>query len=440
MFAGDADTIFALASGAGQAAVAVLRISGPASSDVLEAIARPRPAPRRAALRRLRSRGGEVLDEALVLWFPRPGSYTGEDCGELHLHGGRAVVDGVVGELLDSGLRPAEPGEFTQRAFLNGRMGLVEAEAVNDLVAAETAGQRRQALRQLSGALGAIYDGWSARLRRLLAHQEALIDFPDEDLPPETEATPGRRTCDAAPEIGDHLRDGRRGERLRDGLVFAIVGAPNVGKSSLLNALVGQDAAIVSPLPGTTRDAVRARTVFDDVPVTLVDTAGLRDSDDPIEQEGVRRARREAESADLVILVSDRRGASGVQFTPETDCLQIARCLHVGSKSDQVHGYDAGSLAVSILDGTGLAELRRRLGLEARALTARSGSPPLTRARHRAALTEAAARLAAAGSAPLAELRAEDLRRALRAIGRITGAVLVDDVLDTIFAEFCLGK
>jgi len=445
MTVADTDTIFAVASGAGQAAVAVLRISGPASGLVLEAIGRPRPVARRASLRRLRNRSGEVLDEALVLWLPRPGSYTGEDSGELHLHGGRAVVDGVMGELLDRGLRPAEPGEFTRRAFFNGRLGLVEAEAVHDLVTAETAAQRRQAIRQLSGELGAIYHGWAARLRRLLAHQEALIEFPDEDLPTGIEAGIASEVVALHRDISAHLADGRRGERLRDGLVFAIVGAPNVGKSSLLNALVGYDAAIVSPVPGTTRDVVQARGEFGGVPVTLVDTAGLRESHDPIEQEGMRRARAQAERADLVIAVADHPGRFAADdvgaSTGACEAGQGPRRLHVRSKSDLSGDMDgAGHLAISVLTEHGMGALRRRLAEEARALTAGGGSPPLTRARHRAALSEAASRLAAAAGAPMPELLAEDLRLAVRALGRITGAVAVDDVLDTIFAEFCLGK
>ena len=226
----NADTIFAVASGAGQAAIAVMRLSGPGSRAMLAALCGRVPPPQRASFRRLRGRDGAELDQGMVLWLPGPGSYTGEDSAELYLHGGRAVLTGVADALVALGARPAEPGEFTRRAFLNGRMDLTEAEAVHDLVAAETAAQRRQALRQLDGALGTLYGGWADRLRLLLAQQEALIDFPDEDLPPEVEAQVLGELASLQRELAAHLDDGRRGERLREGLVFAITGPPNVGQ------------------------------------------------------------------------------------------------------------------------------------------------------------------------------------------------------------------
>ena len=309
-----ADTIFAIASGAGRAAIAVMRISGPDSAALLRALAGGVPVARRASLRHLRDAAGQVLDQALVLWLPAPASYTGEDSAELHLHGGRAVIEGVADALVALGARPAEPGEFTRRAFLNGRMDLIEAEAIGDLVEAETSAQRAQALRQLEGALGGVYRDWAERLRVLLAQQEALIDFPDEDLPVETEALALAALAALTREIGAHLDDGRRGERLREGLVFAITGPPNVGKSSLVNALAERDVAIVSATPGTTRDALEARVVLAGVPVTLVDTAGLRETADAIEAEGVRRALARAAAADLVIVVgeagTDNEGAA----------------------------------------------------------------------------------------------------------------------------------
>src|ERR1700722_2457510 len=294
----DADTIFAVASGAGHAAIAVMRVSGPECRRVLAALCGRVPPARRGSLRRL----GD-LDQAMGGWLPGPGSYTGEDSAELYLHGGRAVLTGVADALVALGARPAEPGEFTRRAFLNGRMDLTEAEAVHDLIAAETEAQRRQALRQLDGALGELYRGWSDRLLVLLAEQEALIDFPDEDLPPEVEARVRVELGALGAEVAAHLDDDRRGERLREGLVFAITGAPNVGKSSLINALAGRDVAIVSATPGTTRDALETRVVLGGVPVTLVDTAGLRESSDSIEAEGVRRAIARAAEADLAMTV-----------------------------------------------------------------------------------------------------------------------------------------
>ena len=431
----EADTIFALASGAGRAAIAVMRISGPVSGELLDALCGGRPEPRRASLRRLRDGAGEVLDQAMVLWLPGPRSYSGEDSAELHLHAGRAVVSGVADVLVRFGARPAEPGEFTRRAFLNGRMDLVEAEAVGDLVAAETAEQRRQALRQLDGALGDLYRGWAARLRLMLAEQEALIDFPDEDLPPETESATLTELAALHEAVGRHLDDGRRGERLREGLAFAVIGPPNVGKSSLVNALAGREVAIVSPLPGTTRDALETRVELGGVPVTLVDTAGLRETGDVVEAEGVRRARARAASADLVVSVYDIRG--GIDAPPDRGG---AREVLVANKADLGGSAPDGALAVSAATGAGLDRLLARLAAEARALTDAAGPPPLTRARHRAALRETAERLAGARQAAWPELRAEDLRLALRALGRVTGEVGVEDILDTIFAQFCIGK
>jgi tRNA modification GTPase len=480
------DTIFAVASGAGRAAIAVMRLSGPASATVLRALAGRLPPPRRASLRRLRDGAGEELDHALVLWLPAPASYTGEDAAELHLHGGRAVTHGVADALVALGARPAEPGEFTRRAFLNGRMDLIEAEAIGDLVEAETSAQRVQALRQLDGALGGIFRGWAERLRVLLAQQEALIDFPDEDLPPETEALALAELAVLTREIGAHLDDGRRGERLREGLVFAVTGPPNVGKSSLVNALAERDVAIVAATPGTTRDALETRVELAGVPVTLVDTAGLRETQDAIEAEGVRRARARAEAADLVLAVDaagdsdkntspppleglgreanqgwgegSRRHRPIVPPRPTPQPSSASRpkpsrgggetsgpgptipTLTVVNKIDLGGAVPPDAIGISVRTGAGMDHLRARLAAAARALTETAGPPPLTRARHRAALREAAACLARAGEADLPELRAEDLRLALRALGRITGQVGVEDLLDTIFRHFCIGK
>ena len=365
----------------------------------------------------------------MVVWLAGPGSYTGEDSAELHLHGGRAVMEAVSGALVAAGLRPAEPGEFTRRAFLNGRMDLLEAEAIGDLVAAETDAQRRQALRQMDGALGDLYRGWAERLTLALARAEATIDFPDQDLPEEVDGVVLAEIAALRREIKAHLDDGHRGERLREGLVFAVSGPPNVGKSTLVNALAERDVAIVSAIPGTTRDALETRVVLGGVPVTLVDTAGLRESADPIEAEGVRRALARAEEADLVIRVGDPD--HGLPDDPG---------LVVMNKSDLGGACVGGGLPVSALTGEGMVALRERLGDEARRLTESSGPPPLTRARHRAALQEAVERLDAAQRAGLPELRAEDVRLAVRALGRITGEVGVEDVLDRIFRQFCIGK
>lgn len=433
MFTGDG-TIFALASGAGLAAIAVMRISGPDSGAVLAALCGgAMPAPRMATLRRLRNHDGDLLDRAVVLWLPNPGTYTGEDSVELHLHGGRAVTVAVAETLVAYGIRPAEPGEFTRRAFLNGKLDLVQAEAVHDLVSAETDAQRRQALRQLNGALGALYRDWSDRLRTVLAQQEALIDFPDEDLPPDVEAALLATMADLATAIGAHLNDNRRGEMLRDGLFFAISGQPNVGKSSLMNALADRDVAIVSPIPGTTRDVLEARIVLGGVPVTMVDTAGLRDARDAIEAEGVRRGQARTRDSDLVIHVIEAG-------SPGPDIVTDGTNVLVANKSDLGRRGPESALHVSALTGQGLDDLRRVLSERARAMTETSGPLPLTRQRHRAALEAALHHIQAAEAVDLPELRGEDLRLALRALGRITGHVGVEDILDTLFSQFCIGK
>ena len=300
------DTIYAPASAAGRAAIAVIRLSGPEAGPAMEALAGKLPPPRVARHVRLRDpASGEELDDAIALWFPAPHSVTGEDVAELHLHGSRGVLAAVMAVLGRRGLRLAEPGEFTRRAFLNGKLDLTQAEAVADLAAAETEAQRRQALRQLDGRLGEIYRGWGERLLRLLAHLEAAIDFPDEELPPKIEAEVSEGSRRLAEEIESHLADGHRGERLRDGIAVAIVGPPNAGKSSLLNQLARREAAITSPIAGTTRDVIEVAIDLAGYPVVLADTAGLRDSADIVEQEGLRRALKRAEEAELRLFVFD---------------------------------------------------------------------------------------------------------------------------------------
>jgi len=393
--------------------------------------------------RRVRLRdpfGGGDLDDALALWFPAPRSLTGEDVAELHVHGGRAVVAGVASALSRLGLRLAEPGEFTRRAFLNGKLDLTQVEAIADLTAAETEAQRRQAVRQLDGALGELYRGWSERLLRLLAHLEAAIDFPDEDLPPEIEARVAADTAGLAREIAAHLDDERRGERLRDGIAIAIVGPPNVGKSSLLNRLAQREAAIISPIAGTTRDVIEAAIDLDGYPVVFADTAGLRDSADPIEAEGLRRARARADVADLRLYVLDAAApdtARGAAAWPGADTILVA------NKSDLDPAgrcrLPPGAIRVSALTGDGIGDLVAAIAARVGA-NYRDAAPALTRARHREALEEARAALERSLAARLAELRAEDLRLAWRSLGRITGRAQIEDLLDAIFAEFCLGK
>ena len=295
--------------------MAVVRLSGQGVKEAVRALAGGVPAPRRASLRTLRAGDGEALDRALVLWMPGPASYTGEDTAELHLHGGSAVMDGVVEALRALGLRLAEPGEFTRRAFANGRMDLVEAEGVADLVDAQSAAQRRQALGQLGGEASARHSAWRETLLDALAHLEAAVDFPDEDLPGEVAARARPPLLALRTELAAAAAD-RRGERVREGLRIALIGAPNAGKSTLLNGLLGRDAAIVTPIPGTTRDVVEGHTILAGVPAVIADTAGLRDSTDPIEAEGVRRARAWAADADLRVWVVDRTVGEQLQAGP----------------------------------------------------------------------------------------------------------------------------
>ncbi len=431
------DTIFALATGAGTAAIAVMRISGSASGAVLARLCRTLPLPRVATLRTIRDAADEPLDRGLVIWFPGPHSYTGEDSAELHLHGGRAVIDGVADALVTGGARPAEPGEFTERAFLNGRLDLLEAEGVADLIAAETSAQRRQAFRQMGGALGTIYRGWSDRLLRLLAQQEALIDFPDDDLPDSVILAIEAEIATLINELRLHLAHSARGERLREGLVFAIVGPPNVGKSSLINTLSGRDVAIVSSAPGTTRDVLEARLILGGVPVTLLDTAGLRETQDPIEAEGVRRALTRAAQADLVIAM-DEAGEPGLWY--QLDGSGTVPVMHVMNKIDIAAAEGRGDHAISVRTGEGLVGLRDALGEVAKRLTNNAGPPVLTRARHRAAVVMAVERLESGLRATWPELRGEDLRMALLNLSRLTGKVGVDDILDSVFRQFCIGK
>jgi tRNA modification GTPase len=435
------DTIFALASGAGRAAIAVLRLSGTGCGGVLQRLAGRLPAPRMASLRRLRAPdSAEVLDEALVLWFPGPRSYTGEDSAELHLHGGRAVLEGVSTALQACGARPAEPGEFTRRAFLNGRLDLTAAEGIADLIDAETAAQRRQALRQAGGALAERYAGWAGRLIRLLAHQEAAIEFSEDGLPNTLEQQMRDGAAALAAEIRAHLDDGGRGERLREGLWTAILGAPNAGKSSLLNALAGREAAIVSATAGTTRDVVEVRLELGGVPVLLADTAGLREAADEIEAEGVRRARRRAEEADLVIAVfaADSPPDAATLALVAPGVVVVANKTDLAPPPEQIGGLRP--LGVSARSGAGLDSLQDALAAAAAARAGFSAEAGLTRPRHRAALGEAAGWLEEAVAAPLPELASEALRAALRALGRLTGRVGVEDVLDVVFGDFCIGK
>jgi tRNA modification GTPase len=446
-----ADTIFAPATAAGRSAIAVIRLSGPACADVCRRLTKRRPpASRRAALRRLCDpASGQAIDQGLVLWFPGPASATGEDVLELHVHGGRAVTAELLLALASlPGLRPADPGEFTRRAFLHGRMDLTAAEGLADLVAAETCAQGRQALRQLDGELGRLYERWCEELLGALARLEAEIDFAaDQDVPADMVDIVRPVLENVSAEMAAHLDDARHGERLREGLTIAVVGPPNAGKSSLINRLAQRDVAIVTAEPGTTRDVLEVHLDLAGYPVTLLDTAGLREPQGGAEAEGVRRARQRAADADLRLALFD--GALWPALDRETLALLDDGAMVAVNKADL--GRLDGELVVagrpaqrlSCLTGEGLDRLLERLSARAIEQMAIGAAPVLTRARHRAALRsalEALGRIAALPPDPELALVAEDLRLAVRAIGRITGRVGVEDLLDRIFAEFCIGK
>jgi tRNA modification GTPase len=439
-------TIVALASGAGRAGVAVIRLSGPQAGAALAALTdRPPPGPRVAARRAFCDpRSGLSIDDGLALWFPAPASFTGEDVAELHVHGGPAVIAAVIDAALSQpGVRLAEPGEFTRRAFENGKLDLAEAEGLADLVDAETEGQRHQALRQRRGALSTLYDGWRTRLIEAAALIEAEIDFPDEDLPGALARRAGPMLEALAAEMGRHLDDAHRGERVRDGYRIAIIGPPNAGKSSLLNALAQREAAIVSDIPGTTRDVVEVRLVLAGYPVWVADTAGLREAADAIEAEGVRRALARAEEADLRIGVAE--AGAGVPASL-LEALQPDDLL-IRSKADLATPVGAAPRGVlqhplSVRTGQGLGELEALLNVRVADALGREEAPVLTRARHRRLVEEARAALVRAlpELAGRPELAAEDVRLAAQASGRLTGRIDVEDLLDEIFSSFCIGK
>jgi tRNA modification GTPase len=421
-------TIFALSSGSPPAGIAVVRISGPDAGAALERLTmKPLPAPRTARLATLTGNDGAVLDRGLVLWFPGPKSATGEDVAELHLHGGRAVVAAVMTALsLMAGLRAAEPGEFTRRAFENGRLDLAEAEALGDLLSAETEAQRRNAMLQLNGGLADKINAWLDALVMLAAQTEAVLDFSDEDDVGEGDLAALQR---AIRSLGDLISADLAeppAERIRDGVRVVIAGAPNAGKSSLLNALTGRATAIVTPVAGTTRDVIEAPVVIDGIAFVLTDTAGLRnDATDEAEAQGIARARHEIEIADLVISLDETIAVSGPRIA-------------ISAKSDVV-APRADTLAVSALTGDGLAALRRLIVSEARMIL-----PPPDRvalnARHREALSDAVEALVAAARSDDVLVIAEELRRARLAAARVIGGGDVEAVLDGIFSRFCIGK
>ncbi|MBL8549896.1 MAG: tRNA uridine-5-carboxymethylaminomethyl(34) synthesis GTPase MnmE [Hyphomonadaceae bacterium] len=433
-------TIAALATGAGRAGVAVLRVSGPAAEASLAALTgREGPKPFTAEARLFRRPAtGEPIDFGLALFMPPPNNYTGEPIAEFMVHGGPAIVASMLDALTSlPDVRLAEPGEFTRRAFENGKLDLTKAEALADLVDAETEGQRRQALRQYRGALEKRIEGWRRTLIEISALMEAEIDFPDEEVPEGVAEGARAKIAHLTGEFAAFLADAHRGERVREGFRIAIIGAPNVGKSSLLNALAQREAAIVSDIPGTTRDVVEVRLVLAGFPVWIADTAGLREASDQIEAEGVRRALERARDADLRIAVID--GGVSAKALSEVRQGDLVVLNKIDLAPPESHGI---THRISARTGEGMPALIATL--EARVVQALGAeeAAPLTRARHRAQLEEAHAALLRADQALALgpELAAEDVRLAARALGRLTGRIDVEDILGEIFARFCIGK
>ena len=431
------DTIFAQASARGRAGVAVIRISGLLAPQALAALGAEPVTPRRVALRMLHDPAtGEAIDSALVLRFGAPASFTGEDVVELHLHGSLAVTRAVSDALIRlPGLRPAEPGEFTRRALMNGRLDLAQVEGLADLIEAETEAQRRQALRLMRGGLSRMATDWREGLVGALALIEASIDFGDEDIPDDLRPQVLPRLSSVRASMVRELTGGAMAERLREGFEVALVGAPNAGKSTLLNALAGRDVAITSEVAGTTRDVIEVRMDLRGLPVTLLDTAGLRATGDAVERIGVERALDRAAAADLrvVLVEGDDAMAFGLDLQPEDIVVRAKADLHP----------DGAGLAVSGVTGAGIPSLLDQIAavLETRA----AGAGSLSHTRQREAIARAVAALEAAAGflksePPQPELAADSLQQALRALDFLLGRVDVEAVLDVIFASFCLGK
>lgn len=440
------DTICALASGQPPAAICIIRLSGDRIWKLAGALLDcGLPEPRRATLTRFRDEDGNLIDEGLAVFMPGPHSYTGEDTLELYLHGGPAVITHAISILTsEPGVRLAEPGEFTRRAFEAGKIDLTEAEGVADIIEAETNAQKAQALRQLTGGLTEQYDQWRADLTGILALVEVVVDFPDEeDAPEETTAPVIRKLTRLIHEIEEALGDRGIGEKIRDGFRIAIIGAPNAGKSTLLNRLAGRDAAIVTSRPGTTRDVIEVRRVMGGQIVWLSDTAGLRETEDEIEAEGVRRAERVAAEADLRLFMVDgsapELGVLSSPFRQSTDMVVVNK-----ADADLAAGLPEYDHKISAKDGDGVPELEKALADFISKKAASVEAPVITRARHRARLVDGLSCLIAArealehGTGP--ELAAEDVRLAIRHLGAVVGSVGVEDVLGAVFSQFCIGK
>jgi tRNA modification GTPase len=435
-------TIFALSSGRPPSAIAIVRVSGPQAGTALKKLAGKIPAPRIATRALLCDASDQGIDDAVVLWFPGPASATGEDVAELHVHGGRAVLASLFATLSAiENLRAAEPGEFTRRAFENGKLDLTEAEGLDDLIHADTDRQRRQALRQLKGLLGDRARDWRKEIIEASALIEAGIDFSDEgDVPAELIAPALDRIKALRDEIKEVLAAQGKAERLRDGLVVAIAGLPNVGKSTLMNQLARREVAIVSPYAGTTRDIIEVQLDLDGYPVTVIDTAGIRETDDPVEQEGVRRARARAAEADLVLWLADADGGETAHQASAPTWL-VRNKIDLGDATDAA-GKSTREFRISAARGDGIADLVGALVGFAQDFFGSIEGGLITRERQRRLLMDTAVSLErsldAVGRGE--ELAAEDLRSAAYSLGRLLGRVDVEDILDVIFREFCIGK
>ncbi|KAF0283957.1 tRNA uridine-5-carboxymethylaminomethyl(34) synthesis GTPase MnmE [Spiribacter roseus] len=437
-------TICAVATPPGRGGIGVVRLSGPDSAALTEAVAGPLPAPRRASMRRFAGEDGAAIDEGLVLWFPGPQSFTGEDVAELHGHGGPVVMDRLLQRLLGLGARLATPGEFSHRAYLNGRIDLTRAEAIADLIEAGSESAARAAMRSLQGEFAATIDALVQRLTDLRVHLEAGIDFADEPLEGLALQDVTRQVEAVAAEVASTRRAASRGQQLQEGLSVVIAGRPNAGKSSLLNALAGRDAAIVTDLAGTTRDVLESYLHIDGLPLRVLDTAGLREGGDVVEQEGVRRARRAMAAADRILMVVDDSDAGDDPALPAEwpDHVAVTTVYNKIDRSGRAAGGSAAGLAVSALTGEGMEALRDHL----RACLGADDTEAafIARRRHLQSLDAAAGHIDEALTAARAgageELIAESLAAAQASLGEITGAVTTEDLLGRIFSTFCIGK
>lgn len=440
-------TIFALATAPAKSGVAIVRISGDNSTHTLSLLTgAPCPSPNFARYSIFRNpASGEIIDRGLALHFKAPHSFTGEDVVELHLHGSKAVIREIL-DVLSSleGLRHAEAGEFTRRAFINGKMDLVEAEGLADLINAETSAQKTQAMRQMQGDMSVFYEKIRTQIIKSLALLEAYIDFPDEEIPESVLVEWRREVVVSQQLIEKTIADKKRGERLRDGMSIVIVGAPNAGKSSLLNILAGRDAAIVSHHAGTTRDVIEIQMDIAGYPVILTDTAGLREAGDEIEEEGIKRARARAGQADIKLALFDAQKLP--EIDENTKELIDDNTIVILSKSDLLSStfpipqFPNSIVLICAQTGQGIEELLTEIEVRVKDFFYGGEQPLITRTRHRALLQEASTLLKKSIQDKPLELACEELRRAALSVGEITGKIEVDDILDVIFREFCIGK